>query len=186
MEINQSVQQLKQQLQRAVTVAEEKVRRREETRMHREAERKKTRMHRERMAREQARKEEAARVKQAAERKAREKAGQQQWSFFESMLQGEESKAKALLEKALAAKKYSGPGSCAEIQLRIDQLAQLRQQGEQLKQRAGPGQAEQQELKRQLEELSASIAHRPQQSRLRASEMDLLHVTPFDVTSVQF
>jgi serine/threonine protein kinase len=168
MELQQSVQQLKQQLELVTKEAEEKVRKQDAERIRNEAERKK-REEAERMAREEQkrraaeeRKEAAARAKQAVERKAREEA-EQQWSSFESVLQGENSKAEALLEKALAAKQYVGPESTAEIQPRIDQLAQLRQQGEQLKQRAGPGQAEQQELKRQLEELSASIAHRPQQ-----------------------
>jgi serine/threonine protein kinase len=184
-ELKKSVQQLKQQLEQAIKAVEEKVRGEDAERIRKEAERKQReeveRRAQEEQARraaeEQERKEAAARAKQAAERKAREEA-EQQWSSFESVLQGEKSKAEKQLNDAVATKKFA---DAEVVQRRIEQLAQLRSEGEKLKQLAGPGQAEQQELKRRLEELSASIANRPQQSRLRGSEMDLLHVDPFDV-----
>jgi colicin import membrane protein len=183
-ELQQSVQQLKQRLEQVGKEAEEKVRWEEAAQIRKAAERKKqeeaarkTREEQERRgAEERARKEAGARAKQAAERKAREEA-EEQWERFRSTIQTQKLQTEAKQKDAVATEKFE---EAIQLKAQRDHLATLLAKGEMLKDQAGPAENDQQKLKQQLEALSLSIANGPQRSRLRGTEMEEFHSAPFD------
>jgi hypothetical protein len=149
-----------------------------------------------------------AAAKMFTEVEAAKAVAEKQWSSFQLELRGERLKADALLAEALAAKKYSGPGGADDTQPRVDQLEQLRREGEKqwsffllrcsasfaastaeallaealaAKKNSVPGSAddtqpsidqlaqlrcEGEKLKHKLEELSVSIAHKPKKKHI--------------------
>jgi serine/threonine protein kinase len=117
------------------------------------------------------------RVKQLATDQSRKEA-EAEWGRFQSMIQNQKLQTEAMLSDAKHSERFEEAG---QLKTQREHLMKLLKDGEKLKQRAGPGQAEQQVLKRQLEELSVSIAHGPQRSRLRGTELEELHSAPFDI-----